>query len=112
MNHDSSPTLPADRPLLPNQHHEVDIDTQSNSQSPDPEREQHDSTSSQSPSLSPPAKEGLSKKLEFLIHLSLNLDTLAYAELCVLYYMECALTLLSAPYAISYFATPLMLIGG
>ncbi|KAJ8127666.1 hypothetical protein O1611_g5966 [Lasiodiplodia mahajangana] len=90
MNHDPSPTLPADRPLLPNQHHEADIDTQSNSQSSAPEREQHGSASSQSPSLSPPAKEGLAKKLQFLMHLSLNLDTLAYAELCILYYMDCS----------------------
>ncbi|KAI1124955.1 DUF1746-domain-containing protein [Nemania abortiva] len=90
MSHDPSPTLPADRPLLPDQHHGVDIDSQRNSQSPGPEREQHDSASSQSPSLSPPAKEGLAKKLQFLMHLSLNLDTLAYAELCILYYMDCS----------------------
>jgi hypothetical protein len=29
--------------------------------------------------------------LQFLVHLCLNLDTLVYAELCVLYYMEYAL---------------------
>ncbi|KAI0817551.1 hypothetical protein GGR55DRAFT_673384 [Xylaria sp. FL0064] len=73
MNNDPSPTLPADRPLPPNQHHGADIDIQS---SPAPERQQHGSASSQRPSLSPSAKEGLSKKLDFLTHLSLNLDTL------------------------------------
>ncbi|TGJ81772.1 hypothetical protein E0Z10_g6993 [Xylaria hypoxylon] len=76
MNNDLSPTLPADRPLLPNQYHEANIHIRSSSQSPIPEPRQHDSASSQSPSLSPSAKEGLSKKLHFLIHLSLNLDTL------------------------------------
>ncbi|KAI0540707.1 DUF1746-domain-containing protein [Xylaria digitata] len=90
MNNDLSSILPADRPLLPNQHHEADIDIPSSSQSPVPERQQNGSASSQSPSLSPSAKEGLSKKLQFLMHLSLNLDTLVYAELCVLYYMDCA----------------------
>ncbi|RWA14312.1 hypothetical protein EKO27_g791 [Xylaria grammica] len=76
MNNDLSPTLPADRPLLPNQHHEANSDIQSSSQSPVPERQQHDSVSPQSPSFTSSAKEGLSKKLDFLIHLSLNLDTL------------------------------------
>ncbi|KAI3342859.1 DUF1746-domain-containing protein [Ustulina deusta] len=90
MNNDPSPTLPADRPLLPTQHHEADINIRSSSQSPTPERQQHDAASSQSPSLPPSAKEGLSNKLEFLTHLSLNLDTLVYAELCILYYMDCS----------------------
>ncbi|KAI0430626.1 DUF1746-domain-containing protein [Xylaria sp. FL1042] len=90
MNNDPSPTLPADRPLLPNQHHEADINIQSRPQSSAPERQQHDSAGSQGPSLSPPAKEGLAKKLDFLTHLSLNLDTLVYAELCILYYMDCS----------------------
>lgn len=93
MNHDLSPTLPADRPLLPNQHHEtdIDIDIQRDSRPPAPEGHQHDSASAQRPSLSPSAKEGLVKRLQFLVHLSLNLDTLAFAELCTLYYMEYAL---------------------
>lgn len=92
MNNDPSPTLPADHPLLPNQHREVDFDTPTNSRPPAPERQQqqqqNESTGSQGSSLSPAAKEGLTKKLQFLMHLSLNLDTLAYAELCILYYME------------------------
>ncbi|KAI1158167.1 DUF1746-domain-containing protein [Nemania serpens] len=92
MNHDLSPTLPADRPLLPNQHHEtdIDIDIQRDSRPPAPEGHQHDSASAQRPSLSPSAKEGLVKRLQFLVHLSLNLDTLAFAELCTLYYMDCS----------------------
>ncbi|KAI1423648.1 hypothetical protein F5Y12DRAFT_716131 [Xylaria sp. FL1777] len=77
MNNDPSPTLPADRPLLPNQHHEADIDIQSSPQSPGaPERQQHDSASPQSPSLSPSAKEGLGTKFDFLKHLSCELDSL------------------------------------
>ncbi|KAH8167213.1 hypothetical protein CIB48_g1014 [Xylaria polymorpha] len=77
MNNDPSPTLPADHPLLPNQRHGADSHTQSDRQSPAPEREQHDSAGSQSPPLSPSAKEGLAMKLQFLVQLSLNLDTLA-----------------------------------
>lgn len=34
------------------------------------------------------AKEGLSKKLEFLTNLATNLDMLIFAELCAMYYME------------------------
>ncbi|KAK8082109.1 hypothetical protein PG996_000890, partial [Apiospora saccharicola] len=41
-------------------------------------------------SLSRKAKEGLTKKLAFLTHLLGCLDTLIYAELCTLYYMECS----------------------
>ncbi|KAI1459010.1 DUF1746-domain-containing protein [Annulohypoxylon moriforme] len=48
------------------------------------------STNPQSPSLSEAAKEGLTKKLQFIIHLSVSLDTLVYAELCALYYMDCS----------------------
>ncbi|KAI1823988.1 DUF1746-domain-containing protein [Xylaria intraflava] len=90
MNDDPSPTLPADRSLLPNQRHEVDIDIPNISQSPTPDRRHHDSASPQNPSLSPSAKEGLSKKLQFLLDLSINLDTLVYAELCILYYLDCS----------------------
>ncbi|KAI0193235.1 hypothetical protein EV127DRAFT_452191 [Xylaria flabelliformis] len=91
MNNDPSPTLPAHHPLLPNQHHGAENDTHSDRrQSPGLGRQQHDSAGSQSPPLSPSAKEGLAMKLQFLMHLSLNLDTLAYAELCILYYMDCS----------------------
>ncbi|KAI8632406.1 DUF1746-domain-containing protein [Xylariaceae sp. FL1651] len=90
MNNDSSPTLPAN-PLLPsNHHHEADADARSNSRSPAPEQHQHGLANTQNPSLSQQAKEGLSKKLQFLVQLSLNLDTLVYAELCILYYMDCS----------------------
>ena len=34
------------------------------------------------------AKEGISKKLEFMTHLMSSLDVLVFAELCALYYME------------------------
>ncbi|RYP64648.1 hypothetical protein DL769_006597 [Monosporascus sp. CRB-8-3] len=47
-------------------------------------------TRAQRPSLSQKAKEGLSQKLRFLIHLVYTLDTLVHAELCVLYYMDCS----------------------
>ncbi|GAP86120.1 putative DUF1746-domain-containing protein [Rosellinia necatrix] len=90
MNNDPSPTLPADRPLLSNQHHEANIDAQANPQSPGPDRQENDPAGSQRSSIPPSAKEGLAKKLQFLMHLSLNLDTLAYAELCILYYMDCS----------------------
>ncbi|KAI1176960.1 DUF1746-domain-containing protein [Nemania sp. FL0916] len=99
MNHDPSPTSPADRPLLPTQQHhqhhhhrhdEADNDTQRSSPSSALDTQQHGSANPQSPSLSPAAKESLNKKLEFLMQLSLNLDTLAYAELCILYYMDCS----------------------
>ena len=33
-------------------------------------------------------KSGLSKKLQFMIHLLKSLDMLFFAEICVLYYME------------------------
>ncbi|KAI0404799.1 DUF1746-domain-containing protein [Xylaria palmicola] len=90
MNHDLSPTLPADRPSLPTQHHEADVEIQGNPRPPAPERQQHGSAGVQSASLSPSAKEGLEKKLAFLAHLCFNLDALAYAELCILYYMDCS----------------------
>ncbi|TRX90232.1 hypothetical protein FHL15_008960 [Xylaria flabelliformis] len=89
MNNDPSPTLPAHHPLLPNQHHGAENDTHSDRrQSPVPGRRQHDSAGSQSPPLSPSAKEGLAMKLQFLMHLSLNLDTLAYAELLPNYHIS------------------------
>lgn len=47
-------------------------------------------------SLSRKAKEGLAKKLAFLTHLLGCLDTIIYAELCTLYYMEYAVSDLPA----------------
>ncbi|KAM7185451.1 Fungal domain of unknown function (DUF1746) domain containing protein [Rhypophila sp. PSN 637] len=39
-------------------------------------------------------KEGLAKKLEFLMHLHKSLDMLVFAYLCTVYYMECSATFL------------------
>ncbi|KAM7189993.1 Fungal domain of unknown function (DUF1746) domain containing protein [Naviculisporaceae sp. PSN 640] len=39
-------------------------------------------------------KEGLAKKLEFLMHLHKSLDMVVYAYFCTLYYMECSLVFL------------------
>ncbi|KAG6363346.1 hypothetical protein INS49_008443 [Diaporthe citri] len=36
------------------------------------------------------AKVGIAKKLEFMTHLMSSLDVLVFAELCVLYYMDCS----------------------
>lgn len=36
------------------------------------------------------AKAGIAKKLEFMAHLMSSLDVLVFAELCVLYYMDCS----------------------
>ncbi|KAK2610928.1 hypothetical protein N8I77_004315 [Diaporthe amygdali] len=36
------------------------------------------------------AKAGIAKKLEFMTHLMSSLDVLVFAELCVLYYMDCS----------------------
>ncbi|KAI0482777.1 hypothetical protein GGR56DRAFT_670619 [Xylariaceae sp. FL0804] len=44
----------------------------------------------QEPSLSQRARDGLAKKLQFLNHLTHNLDALVYAELCTAYYMDCS----------------------
>lgn len=38
--------------------------------------------------LSNEAKDGLTRKLQFLTNLTTSLDTLVFAELCALYYME------------------------
>jgi hypothetical protein len=90
MNNDPSPTSPADPFFHPNQRHAPDIDIQRSSHSSSAsESQQNDSAADpENPSLSQSAKEGLSKKLQFLVHLSLNLDAVVIAELCTLYYME------------------------
>ncbi|KAI0022220.1 DUF1746-domain-containing protein [Xylariomycetidae sp. FL0641] len=86
MNNASSPTSPAD-PLQASDHHSPSLEP------PDTDP-RHDAgrsgSTAQSPSLSAKAKEGLSKKWHFLTSLAHNLDTLVYAELCVLYYMDCS----------------------
>jgi hypothetical protein len=94
MNNDPTPTSPADPDPNSNRHHDEDDDADDNAS----EEQQNGSvtnTQRQRPDLSQKAKDGLSKKLTFLIHLLLSLDTLVYAELCVLYYMEYVLSILS-----------------
>ncbi|OTB08872.1 hypothetical protein M426DRAFT_7590 [Hypoxylon sp. CI-4A] len=84
MNNVSTPTTPA----VPHRgHHEDDVDESAVSEAGNDDGH---STTTQNPSLSKAAKEGLKKKLQFVIHLSISLDTLVYAELCALYYMDCS----------------------
>ncbi|KAI1501732.1 hypothetical protein F5X99DRAFT_190086 [Biscogniauxia marginata] len=87
MNNASSPTSPADPPLS-SHHHREDDDADD-----EPQQQQQDGAAArqpQDPSLTQKAKEGLAKKLQFLSYLTLNLDTMVHAELCVLYYMDCS----------------------
>jgi hypothetical protein len=89
MNHASVPTDPAD-PHHTSRDDAHDAANRTDAAS-DHEGQQHQrdgSAAIQTPKLSKAAKDGLAKKLQFLIHLSLNMDTLVYAELCVLYYLE------------------------
>ncbi|KAI0200209.1 DUF1746-domain-containing protein [Astrocystis sublimbata] len=99
MNNDPSPTLPADQPSLPTHHRGADNfnfargHRQSAARAASaagPPRRQDDAAAPKSPSISPSAKEGLAMKLRFLRSLTHNLDTLVYAELSVLYYMDCS----------------------
>jgi len=92
MNHDPTPTsLAGSHSTLPRRDGDDaaaapasslgdDGDGQSDVPTPD--------TASRRSSLSKKAKDGLGKKLAFLTHLLGCLDTLIYAELCTLYYME------------------------
>ncbi|KAK8056253.1 hypothetical protein PG993_001480 [Apiospora rasikravindrae] len=92
MNHDPTPTSQADsHPTLPRRDDETaaalsglgdDGDRQDDAAPAD--------TATRRSTLSKKAKEGLGKKLAFLTHLLGCLDTLIYAELCTLYYMECS----------------------
>ncbi|KAH8676301.1 hypothetical protein BX600DRAFT_198830 [Xylariales sp. PMI_506] len=93
MNHDPAPTSPpadVDNESSHRRRHDED----SASSSPEnAEQEQSGSATDarqEQSQLSPKAKHGLSKKLSFLTHLLLSLDTLIYAEFCTLYYMECS----------------------
>ncbi|KAI2468028.1 DUF1746-domain-containing protein [Annulohypoxylon bovei var. microspora] len=89
MNNVSTPTTPADPHRLSHGHQEDDADGPAQSAVSE---QNHDggATTQNPPSLSQAAKEGLTKKLQFMIHLSISLDTLVYAELCALYYMDCS----------------------
>lgn len=110
MNHDPTPTLPADHDPSPDDHDDDDNNnSNSNSNNADhavdrrsrrrqrPRLQQQDSaTAAALPSSPPPsqlshrAKEGLMKKHSFLLNLLQQLDTLILAELCALYYMDCS----------------------
>ncbi|KAI1082838.1 DUF1746-domain-containing protein [Whalleya microplaca] len=69
MNNDSTPTSPAD-PHRTSRHLQED-----NADDPS-DQPQNGSAATQGPSLSKKAKDGLSKKLQFMVHLTVNLDTL------------------------------------
>ncbi|KAI0141469.1 hypothetical protein BJ166DRAFT_104178 [Pestalotiopsis sp. NC0098] len=96
MNHDPTPTSPADPDANPRRREEdgaagddVDIDGGDGASS----QQQNGSaahTSRRRPKLSKKEKAGMSKKLAFLLHLLMNLDLVIYAELCVMYYMDCS----------------------
>ncbi|KAI8966016.1 DUF1746-domain-containing protein [Daldinia sp. FL1419] len=88
MNNASTPTTPADP-------HRTSHDLQEDNADGSPlsaasEQSQDGGTTTQNPSLSQAAKDGLTKKLQFMMHLSMSLDTIVYAELCTLYYMDCS----------------------
>ncbi|CAJ2501754.1 Uu.00g046070.m01.CDS01 [Anthostomella pinea] len=107
MSDDSSPPpAPPDLPPSPDrrQHEDDDDDAAGDEPSqsaaaaatPEQQRRRHRGGRAngrrrrQTPSLSKKAREGLTKKLEFLTLMAFNLDALVYAELCVLYYMDCS----------------------
>ncbi|OTA64513.1 DUF1746-domain-containing protein [Hypoxylon sp. EC38] len=89
MNNVSTPTTPADPHRTSHGRHEDDADAPAQSAVSDQSYDD-DGATAQNPSLSQAAKDGLKKKLQFMIHLSISLDTLVYAELCALYYMDCS----------------------
>lgn len=96
MNNDSTPTTPADPHRTSYAHLEDDADADADGPAQpavsEPEHEPNQNggaaTTTQNPSLSQAAKDGLKKKLQLMMHLSTSLDSVVYAELCALYYME------------------------
>ncbi|KAI0164815.1 DUF1746-domain-containing protein [Xylariaceae sp. FL1272] len=92
MNNDSSPTLPAHPRLLLSQQADADAEADTNATQPPIGRHQENASPDVQEELSPSQqeKEGFAKKLQFLVNLTVNLDTLVYAELCILYYMDCS----------------------
>lgn len=86
MNNASTPTTPAD-PHRTSYHSQGD-NADDLPQSAASEQSRDGGTTTQNPSLSQAARDGLTKKLQFMMHLSISLDTVVYAELCALYYME------------------------
>ena len=104
MNHDPTPTSPADHDPSTDEHddnnhdHADDAaDGRSRRQQRSHRQQRGSATAAAPPSSSPPrqlsrrAKEGLMKKHSFLLNLLQQLDTLILAELCALYYMEYAI---------------------
>ncbi|KAI1415996.1 DUF1746-domain-containing protein [Hypoxylon sp. FL1857] len=89
MNNVSTPTTPADPHRTSHGRQEDDADGPAHSAVSDQSQDDGGPTT-QNPSLSQAAKDGLKKKLQFMMHLSISLDTLVYAELCALYYMDCS----------------------
>jgi hypothetical protein len=90
MNHDPTPTSPADG-LDPNSHRREDDDAAVDDDHGVSSRQHNGSAASRRrrrSKLSKKAKAGMAKKLVFLLHLLMSLDAVIYAELCVLYYME------------------------
>ncbi|OTB18359.1 hypothetical protein K445DRAFT_315173 [Daldinia sp. EC12] len=88
MNNASTPTTPAEPHRMSHDHQEDNADGSPRSAASE---QSHDGdTITQNPSLSQAAKDGLTKKLQFMMHLSIGLDTVVYAELCALYYMDCS----------------------
>ncbi|KAI2784769.1 DUF1746-domain-containing protein [Daldinia loculata] len=88
MNNASTPTTPAD-PHRTSYHSQGD-NADDLPQSAASEQSRDGGTTTQNPSLSQAARDGLTKKLQFMMHLSISLDTVVYAELCALYYMDCS----------------------
>ena len=85
MNDASSPTSPPVLPTSSSQHRQDNADDVTPAAQG---RTRNGTSRRQRSSLSKAAKDGLTKKLQFMNHLSSSLDTLVFAELCVLYYME------------------------
>lgn len=75
-------------------HNEVDPGAASSHQGPPPRRRRSRSGRRRSSSQIRRAKAGIAKKLEFFTHLMSSLDVVVFAELCVLYYMECVPSIL------------------
>ncbi|KAK8089052.1 hypothetical protein PG997_004013 [Apiospora hydei] len=92
MNHDPTPTSLADsHPTLPPRDDETAAAPSGLGDDGDRQDDAAPAnTAARRSSLSKKAREGLGKKLAFLTHLLGCLDTLIYAELCTLYYMECS----------------------
>ncbi|KAF2997786.1 hypothetical protein E8E14_003309 [Neopestalotiopsis sp. 37M] len=98
MNHDSTPTSPADNPDASSRRREdQDIAAAADDDNDNGASSQRqngsaaaNNTSRPTRKLSKKEKAGMTKKLAFFMHLLTKLDLLIYAELCVMYYMDCS----------------------